>query len=582
MTKKQKLELTWIGKETRPKLEPRILLEDPTKSYHAKRRLTSADQFDNRLIFGDNLLALKALESEFSGKVKCIYIDPPYNTGSAFDYYDDGLEHSIWLGLMRDRIEVLRRLLCTDGLIFVQIDDREMPYLTVLMDEIFGRDNRVNIIAVKMSEATGVKMAHVEKRLPKLKEFILVYRKDQMPAVSVEMVPLDNWNEEYKSVLVGIDRQEGDTLRDLRQKDTCTPDDVSTAKSILAKAKIISLTEYFKTHGTARNAQDAWRWENAWRIVQLVGAQSIKKLVTDIPLNDADVSAVLSAQKVLCLYYTKFDRTTRDPRLRLLFAEDYLTRNPGDYWQDIKTTGGVGQEGGVLFPNGKKPEALIKRVIGMCTSPGDLVLDSFAGSGTTGAVAHKMGRRWIMIELGEHCHTHIIPRLKKVIDGEDPGGITESVGWKGGGGFRYYRLAPSLLEKDKWGNWVINHDYNAAMLAEALCKLEGFTYAPSDAVYWQHGHSTERDFVYVTTASLTHEQLQQLSDEVGPERTLLVLCTAFRAKTDAYLNLTVKKIPKQVLSRCEWGHDDYSLQVENLPKEPPKQGQQSLFDGGEA
>jgi hypothetical protein len=196
-------------------------------------------------------------------------------------------------------------------------------------------------------------------------------------------------------------------------------------------------------------------------------------------------------------------------------------------------------------------------------------IDSFAGSGTgTGAVAHKMGRRWIMVELGEHCHTHIIPRLKKVIDGEDPGGITEAVNWKGGGGFRYYRLAPSLLEKDKWGNWVINKDYNAAMLAEALCKLEGFTYAPSDAVYWQHGHSTERDFVYVTTASLTHEQLQQLSDEVGPERTLLVLCTAFRAKADAYPNLTVKKIPKQVLSRCEWGHDDYSLQVENLPKAP--------------
>ena len=213
-----------------------------------------------------------------------------------------------------------------------------------------------------------------------------------------------------------------------------------------------------------------------------------------------------------------------------------------------------------------KPEQLLHRVLTIATNPGDLVLDSFAGSGTTGAVAHKMGRRWIMIELGEHCHTHIIPRLQKVIDGEDPGGITEAVSWRGGGGFRYYRLAPSLLEKDKWGNWVINHDYNATMLAEALCKLEGFSYAPSDAVYWQHGRSTERDFVYVTTASLTHEQLQQLSEEVGPERTLLVLCTAFRAKADAYPNLTVRKIPKQVLARCEWGHDDYSLKVENLPQ----------------
>jgi adenine-specific DNA-methyltransferase len=224
-----------------------------------------------------------------------------------------------------------------------------------------------------------------------------------------------------------------------------------------------------------------------------------------------------------------------------------------------------------------KPEKLINRILTIATNPGDLVLDSFAGSGTTGAVAHKMGRRWIMVELGEHCHTHILPRLKKVIDGEDPGGITKAVNWKGGGGFRYYRLAPSLLEKDRWGNWVINQTYNAAMLAEALCKLEGFTYAPSDTVYWQHGHSTEQDFIYITTASLTHEQLQELASEVGPERSLLVLCTAFRGRDD-YAGLTVKKIPRQVLARCEWGHDDYSLKVENLPQKPPEPGQLSLFN----
>jgi adenine-specific DNA-methyltransferase len=220
-----------------------------------------------------------------------------------------------------------------------------------------------------------------------------------------------------------------------------------------------------------------------------------------------------------------------------------------------------------------KPERLLQRIITLASHSGDLVLDSFAGSGTTGAVAHKMGRRWIMVELGEHCHTHIIPRLKKVINGEDPGGITEAGTWKGGGGFRYYRLAPSLLEKDKWGNWVINNEYNAAMLAEALCKVEGFTFAPSDTIYWQHGHSTERDFIYVTTQNLSHDQLQQLSDEVGSERSLLVLCTAFRGKTERYPNLTVKKIPKQVLSRCEWGHDDYSLQVENLLQAPAEPGQ---------
>jgi adenine-specific DNA-methyltransferase len=187
-----------------------------------------------------------------------------------------------------------------------------------------------------------------------------------------------------------------------------------------------------------------------------------------------------------------------------------------------------------------------------------------------------MGRRWIMIELGDHCHTHIIPRLKKVINGEDPGGVTEATNWQGGGGFRYYHLAPSLLEKDKWDRWVINKSYNPAMLTEALCKLEGFTYAPSDAIHWQHGYSTEQDFIYITTQNLSRDQLHQLSDEVGSDRTLLVLCSAFRCNPDQFPNLTVKKIPKQVLNRCEWGHDDYSLKVENLPKAPPKPGQMEL------
>jgi adenine-specific DNA-methyltransferase len=222
-----------------------------------------------------------------------------------------------------------------------------------------------------------------------------------------------------------------------------------------------------------------------------------------------------------------------------------------------------------------KPERLIYQVLQLATRIGDLVLDSFAGSGTTGAVAHKMGRRWIMVELGDHCHTHIIPRLQKVINGDDKGGITQAVNWQGGGGFRYYRLAPSLLKQDKWGNWVINKTYNAEMLAEALCKLEGFTYAPSDTFYWQQGYSTERDFIYITTQNLSHNQLAQLSEEVGANRSLLVLCAAFRGKAN-FPNLTIKKIPNQVLNRCEWDHDDYSLQVENLPQAPPKPGQMEL------
>jgi adenine-specific DNA-methyltransferase len=255
--------------------------------------------------------------------------------------------------------------------------------------------------------------------------------------------------------------------------------------------------------------------------------------------------------------------------LKLIDGE-YVAGEPlTSLWDDILSNN-LHNEGGVEFPKGKKPEALIKRCFDLATKPGDIVLDSFAGSGTTGAVAHKMGRRWIMVELGEHCHTHVIPRLQSVINGEDQGGISKAVGWQGGGGFRYYRLAPSLIVNDRWGNAVVNPEYNAAQLAEALAKLEGFTYAPSEVQWWQHGHSSERDFIYVTTQNLSAEQLQALSDEVGTDQSVLVCCAAFHGVTAAkaserWPNLTLKKIPKMVLARCEWGHDDYSLNVANLP-----------------
>ncbi|MCI0353108.1 MAG: site-specific DNA-methyltransferase [Acidobacteriales bacterium] len=542
---RQKLELTWIGKENRPKLEPRILLEDLEKSYHAQHRVTDKDTFDNRLIIGDNLLALKALEQEFSGRIKCIYIDPPYNTGSAFAQYEDGLEHSIWLAMMRDRLELLHRLLSPEGSCWVQLDDNEAHYCRVLMDEVFGRQNFVaNIVWNKSyavrSNAQFFSTAH---------EHILVYSKDRERFCPNQFARTEKQESRY-------DNPDNDP-RGPWQSVTMTISLVGGARG----------RQYAKT-GKSENLFE-------------VKSPSGKKFTP--PPNrcwSRNPEGFETLDRDRRIWWGP--RGDRAPRMKLFLSESNEGILPTTLWADGEVFG-LNQQGireirtlGLPdFPT-PKPEQLIAKVLELGSNPNDLVLDSFAGSGTTGAVAHKMGRRWIMVELGEHCHTHIIPRLKKVIDGEDPGGVTEAVGWKGGGGFRYSRLAPSLLEKDKWDNWVINKEYNAAMLAEALCKLEGFQYAPSDAVYWQHGHSTERDFIYVTTANLSHDQLQQLSDEVGGGRTLLVLCTAFRGKLDRYPNLTVNKIPKQVLSRCEWGHDDYSLQVENLPKALPKPGQISL------
>jgi adenine-specific DNA-methyltransferase len=272
------------------------------------------------------------------------------------------------------------------------------------------------------------------------------------------------------------------------------------------------------------------------------------------------------------LYWGK-NGTSRVPRLKM-FLSDAEEIVPRSVWLAAEAgstqTAMVEQKILSTIPFGTpKPELLIERILNIGSGPGDLVLDSFAGSGTTGAVAQKIGRRWIMVELGEHCQTHIIPRLKKVIDGEDPGGVTEATGWKGGGGFRYFHIASSLLEKDRFGNLVISKEYNAAMLTEAMCKIMGFNYAPSDELYWQQGCSTENDFLFVTTQTLTREQLAKLSDEVGENRSLLICCAAFRGKADAFPNLTIKKIPSAVLAKCEWGHDDYSLNVANLPKASP-------------
>jgi len=530
--------------------------------------LTDNDLFDNRLIFGDNLLALKALEAEFTGKVKCVYIDPPFNTQQAFEHYDDGYEHSIWLGLLRDRVEALRRLLTDDGTLFVHIDDNELGYLIVLLDEVFGRANRVSVVSFKQGSATGHKS--INPGVVSTTNFILMYAKNK-----------STWTpNRVFSARAQRDKRYGQVIENFN--DSYRSWRFTTLTKAFARSLGISDKGIKKTLGD--------EYEDLLSDFVMKHAQQVVRLARpDYNAISSDARGMIDKSKfspseVLLLERDAHSNMYFSNGERVLFYSDKLKLIDGQYvagepltslWDDILSNN-LHNEGGVEFPKGKKPEALIKRCFDLATKPADLILDSFAGSGTTGAVAHKMGRRWIMVELGEHCHTHIIPRLKKVIDGEDKGGVTGATNWQGGGGFRYYRLAPTLIINDRWGNPVINPDYNAAQLAEALSKLEGFSYAPSETRWWQHGHSSERDFIYVTTQNLSSEQLQALSDEVGGEHSLLVCCAAFHDVTAAkaserWPNLTLKKIPKMVLARCEWGHDDYSLNVANLPmaaKEP--------------
>lgn len=528
--KQHKLELTWIGKEKRPKLEPRILLEDSKKSYYAKERVTEEDIFDNRLIFGDNLLALKALEQEFAGRVKCAFIDPPYNTGSAFTHYDDGLEHSIWLGLMRDRIEIIRHLLVDDGSLWITIDDNEAHYLKVLCDEIFGRINFVSNVVWQKKYT----ISNDAKWLAETHDHVLIYAKHK--------------------ILWRPNRLERTPEMDARYRN---PDNHP-------KGPWKATPLYAKRTGSEKEQAFSFVFKNGvvWKPPRGTSPRFPADALREMDLNNEIWFGVDGTAKPSRKTFLQDLKLSAPPAPTI-----WLHGDVGNNHEARREVKDINADDPFDTP---KPEKLLHRILTLATDPGDLVLDSFAGSGTTGAVAHKMGRRWIMVELGEHCHTHIIPRLKKVIDGEDQGGISKTVNWQGGGGFRYYKLAPTLIVNDRWGNPVINRAYNAAQLAEALAKLEGFTYAPSETQWWRHGHSSERDFIYVTTQNLSAGQLHALSEEVGAERSLLVCCSAFHGVSAAqaaerWPNLTLKKIPKMVLARCEWGQDDYSLNVANLP-----------------
>lgn len=527
--RKQRLELTWIGKNERPHLEPRILLEDESLSYHAKAHITESDIFDNILIHGDNLLALKALEQEFTGKVKCVFIDPPYNTGSAFEHYDDGVEHSLWLSLMRDRIELLRRLLSEDGSLWITIDDNEAHYLKVLCDEILGRQNFVSNVVWQKKYT----VSNDAKWLAETHDHVLVYAKNK------------------------------ETWRPNRLERTAEMDSRYRNPDNHPKGPWKATPLYAKRTGSEKEQAFSFRFKNGviWTPPRGTSPRFPADALREMDNNDeiwfgSDGDANPSRKTFLSEL-----KLAEPPAPTVWLHGD--TGNNHEAREEVKA---INPNDSFATP---KPEKLLKRIVALASDPGDLVLDSFAGSGTTGAVAHKMGRRWIMVELGDHCETHIVPRLRKVIDGEDRGGITEAVEWGGGGGFRYYRLAPSLLEKDAWDNWVIAKDYyDPIKLTQAVCKLIGFVYQPVETHYWMQGRSSEADFIYVTTQSLTRAQLAAISEEVGDERTLLVCCKAFRTDPDAFPNLTVRKIPQAVLRKCEWGKDDYSLNVANLPEAP--------------
>jgi adenine-specific DNA-methyltransferase len=489
-------------------------LHDPSRDY-------GDPAAENMLIHGDNLLSLKALEQEYAGRVKCVYIDPPYNTGSAFEEYDDNLEHSTWLSLMTPRMRILRNLLADDGSIWISIDDDEGHYLKVLCDEVFGRNNFINTVIweKKFSPQNDAKW------LSDSHDFILVYAKNK-----------ETWHPNLLTRTEEMDSRYTNPDNDPRGAWASSDLTVRTYNAncdyqiTTPSGRIVTPSES-RCWGVSRERfQELVEDNRIW-----FGAKG-----SNVPRIKTFLSEVQSGVVAMTLWRNNEVGNTQDAKKEVK-ALDITFATP-------------------------KPERLIERIFALGSNPGDLVLDSFLGSGTTAAVAHKMGRRYIGVELGDHCYTHCLPRLQKVVDGEQ-GGISKAVEWQGGGGFKFYELAPTLIVKDKHGNAVISDKYNAQMLVAAIAKLNGYTYAPNPDIYWIQGASQTGSYIYVTSEYLTASQLDEIARDLPDHERLLICAPAFDVGLGKrYENINIRKIPQSVLDKCEYGADNYNLNIISPPE----------------
>ncbi|MEI6139567.1 MAG: site-specific DNA-methyltransferase [Mariniphaga sp.] len=517
----KKLELCWPGKDLVVKPEPRVLIEDPDKSY-------GETGTGNMLINADNLLALKALEQNFAGKIKCVYIDPPYNTGNAFEHYDDGLEHSTWLNLMKPRLEILYKLLSNEGSIWISIDDDESHYLKVFCDEIFGRKNFVsNVIWEKkyspQNDAKWLSDSH---------DHILVYAKNKeswRPNLLPRTEDMDNRYKNPDNDPRGVWKPADFSVKTY-SKSSDYPIILPSGRIVnppQSRCWVSSQDRFFELVSENR----IWFGESGNNV------PSVKKFLTEVKQG--------SVSKTIWFREEVGDNQEAKKEIKTFLNEDVFTT--------------------------PKPERLVQRVLQLSSNEGDIVLDSFLGSGTTAAVAQKMGRKWIGIELGEHCNTHCLPRLKAVCDGTDQGGISKATEWKGGGGFKFYNLAPSLLNQDKYNQWVINPNYNAQLLAAAMARHEGFTYSPNVSVIWKQGYATENHYIFTTTNTITPDVVEQIVSELKPGESLRICCTAFVEGCNEISPLIeIKKIPSILLGKCEFGNEDYCTgsAIVNMPLDP--------------
>lgn len=558
-----KLELTWYGKNEPIRIEPRLLIENAALSN------TAADpDTENMIIHGDNLLALKALETMYAGQVKCIYIDPPFNTGQAFEHYDDNLEHSIWLNLMNQRLRCLYTLLEANGMFWIHLDDVEVHYCKVLLDEIFSRHNFVAHITYERSSVAGLGQGGY---LVNTTEHILLYKKGALPGKT---------NLSFEELGFNIIKRYNRYVANFGERTLVRE---FTAKS---NGEVVRVYEHSGVEIDSISLRDVKNREAEIRQEFVVHLDTLFRGNRVQKENEFqnDIIASLDKGKLYSVDYIPSRGKNKDEQTTLYYyncellswLKDTTTLESGMLTKSQKMTtlwkhgeipkADIANEGGVYFPRSKKPEQLLRRIIEMSTEPGDIVLDSFLGSGTTAAVAHKLSRRYIGIEMGDHAYSHCKIRLDAVINDNDPLGITKAVDWHGGGGYRFYELAPSLINQDSFGEYVINPDYDADMLAAGVALHEGFTYQPDGSLFWKQSLGNEKSYLFVTTRHLNSAFLDSIKDTMEDDEYLIIACRSFDSGLDkAYEHITVKKIPQMLLSRCEFGKTDYNLNIVHPP-----------------
>lgn len=444
---RQRPELIWLGKDAQAPPELCLLVEDPQLSISPPPPPAPPGFGENRLIHGDNYPALRSLESEFSGKIKCIYLDPPFNTGQPGAFFDDAQEHARWLSFMRDRLALMHGLLAPGGLLWLHLDNTELHYAKILLDEIFGRSGFIAQVTYERSGPAGLGQGGA---FINTAEYLLVYGKGAVDAnrlVSARPLQYETMRR-YTRILTSPG--ERTLMRTFKAKSNGLP--VSIYEHSGYRIDRISLKDFVRRREEiealyAAHFDRIFRTTNPQRenVFQndLIARLTAKRLYSA----DYTPSHGRNRARLTTLYY--FNRELcawlRDTA-QLIDGRVVKTDKLTDVWvhADIPKAD-LANEGGVEFKRGKKPEQLLRRIIEFSTQPGDWVLDAFAGSGATGAVAHKMGRRWIMIELGEQCLTHIHPRMRRVIDGADQTGVSKALHWRGGGGFRFYKLLPATI-----------------------------------------------------------------------------------------------------------------------------------------